>query len=148
LPPFGPYNEEMLSIDLSLIIVFIIVWILLAALTKVFFNPLRKIMGSRQDQMDQNKKAAEAALESFEEDSFRVEEQLREAKRMAQTLREKLIEEGQKRRDRLLEKTDKDCRSQVEAAKDRLNRQVDSLKRELEAQSQSLADQIEKRLLS
>ena len=138
----------MLSIDLSLIIVFIIVWILLAALTKVFFNPLRKIMGSRQDQMDQNKKAAEAALESFEEDSFRVEEQLREAKRMAQTLREKLIEEGQKRRDRLLEKTDKDCRSQVEAAKDRLNRQVDSLKRELEAQSQSLADQIEKRLLS
>lgn len=148
MPPFGPYNEEMLSIDLSLIIVFIIVWILLAALTKVFFNPLRKIMGSRQDQMDQNKKAAEAALESFEEDSFRVEEQLREAKRMAQTLREKLIEEGQKRRDRLLEKTDKDCRSQVEAAKDRLNRQVDSLKRELEAQSQSLADQIEKRLLS
>jgi F0F1-type ATP synthase membrane subunit b/b' len=138
----------MLDIDLSLIVVFIIVWILLAVLTRVFFNPLRKVMKSRQDQMDKNRKAAESALESFEQESIRVEEQLREAKALAQTLREKLTEEGQKRREKLLEKTNTDCRSQVEAARDQLNRQVENLKKELDAKSQSLAEQIEKRLIS
>ncbi len=138
----------MLSIDLSLIIVFLIVWILLAVLNRVFFSPLRKIMGSRQDQMDQDKRAAEAALELFEEESLKVEEQLREAKTMAQTLREGLMKEGQKHRERLLEKINADCRSQIEAAQDQLNRQVKILKNELEVQSQNLADQIEKRLLS
>ncbi len=138
----------MLDIDLSLIVVFIIVWILLAVLTRVFFNPLRKVMKSRQDQMDQNRTAAESALESFEQESIRVEEQLREAKALAQTLREKLTEEGQKRREKLLEKTNTDCRSQVEAARDQLNRQVENLKKELDAKSQSLAEQIEKKLIS
>lgn len=138
----------MLSIDLSLIIVFLIVWILLAVLTRVFFNPLRKIMGSRQDQLDQDKRAAETALESFEEESLRVEEQLREAKAMAQTLIDELMKEGQKHREGLVEETNRDCRSQIEAAQDRLSRQVKILKNELEVQSQNLADQIEKRLLS
>ena len=72
----------MLDIDLSFIVVFIIVWILLAVLTRFFFNPLRKVMRSRQDLMDQEKTAAEAALESFEQESIRVEEQLRKAKVM------------------------------------------------------------------
>ncbi len=138
----------MLSIDLSLIVVFIIVWILLAFLTRVFFNPLRKIMKSRQDQMEQNKTAAEAALESFEQESIRVEEQLREARALAQTLREKLTEEGQKRRERMLEKTNTDYRGQVKTARDQLERQVGNLKKELDARSQSLAEQIEKRLIS
>lgn len=137
----------MLSIDLSLIVVFIIVWVLLAVLTRLFFNPLRKVMRTRQDQMDQDKTAAEAALESFERESLKVEGQLKGAKAMAQTLREKLTEEGQKRRERMLEKTNEDCRSQVETARDQLNRQVESLKKELEAKSQSLAEQIEERLI-
>lgn len=138
----------MIYIDLNLIVVFIIIWILLAVLTKVFFNPLRKVMRSRQDQLDINKQAAEAALESFEQESLKVEEQLQEARALAQALREKLMEEGQERRERLLEKTNTDSRSQTEAAQDQLRRQVKNLKKELEAQSRSLAEQIEKRLLS
>jgi len=138
----------MLSIDLSLIIVFLIVWILLAVLTRVFFNPMRKVMGSRQDQLDQDKRAAETALESFEEESLRVEEQLREAKGMAQTLIGELMKEGQKHREDLVEKTNRDCRSQIEGARDQLSRQVKILKNNLEDQSQNLADQIEKRLLN
>ena len=138
----------MIYIDLNLIVVFFIVWILVAVLTRVFFNPLRKVRGSRQDQLDTNKQAAETSLESFEQESLRVEEQLQEARALAQTLREKLMEEGQKRRERLLEKTNTESRSQTEAAQDRLRRQVKSLKKELEAQSRSLAEQIEKRFLS
>lgn len=138
----------MLSIDISLIIVFFIVWILLAVLTKVFFNPLRKVMGSRQDQLHRDKQATEAALKSFEQESLKVEEQLQEAKAIAQTLREKLKEEGQKRKERILDKTNADYRSQIDTARDQLSRQIKTLKRELEVQSQSLAEQIEKRLLS
>ena len=137
----------MLSIDLSLIVVFLVVWILLAVLTRIFFNPLRKIMRSRQDQLDQDKRAAETALESFEEESLRVEEKLREAKAMAQTLIDELMKEGQRHREGLVEKTNTDCRSQIEAAKDQLSQQVKILKSDLEVQSQNLADRIEKRLL-
>lgn len=138
----------MLNIDTSLIVVFLIVWVLIAALTRIFFNPLRKIMGERKAKLEENRKAADKAVESFEETSVQIEEQLRAAREMAQVIREKFKHEGLKEKEHVLEETNKACRGQVEAAKERLERQLESLKKELESTSMLLAERIEQRLLN
>lgn len=138
----------MLSIDASLIVVFLIVWVLVAILTKIFFNPLRKIRGERKAEIEKNKRAADAARESFEEKSLQIEEQLKEARAMAQAAREKYENEELKEKERLLEETHRQCRTQVEDAKKGLKSQLERLKKELESSSRLLAERIEKRILN
>lgn len=137
----------MLSIDVSLIVVFFIVWILVAVLTRAFFNPLRKVMDEREAKIERNRKNAEKTLQTFEQESLQVEEKLKEARAKAQALREKLQQEGFREKEKILEETNRDCRSQVEAAKKTLEKKISSMKRKLESQSESLAERIEKRLL-
>ncbi len=138
----------MLNIDASLIVVFLTVWVLIAVLTKIFFNPLRKIREEREAKFEENRKSLDKALESFEQTSIQIEEQLRAARVVAQTTREKFEHEGLKEKERLLEGTNKACRSQIEEAKEKLNRQLESLKKELESSSKRLAERIEQRLLN
>ena len=137
----------MLSIDVSLIVVFFIVWILMAILTKVFFNPLRKVMRERDARIERSRKGAEETLRIFEEKSIQVEKKLKEARAEAQSLREKLEQEGFKEKEKILEETNRGCRSQVEAAKKNLENQINTLKKKLESKSESLAERIEKRLM-
>jgi F-type H+-transporting ATPase subunit b len=137
----------MLSIDVSLIVVFFIVWILVAVLTKAFFNPLRKVMGEREAKIQGNRKSTEDTLRTFEEEFHRIEEKLEEARAEAQSLKEKLQQEGFREKEKILEETNRDCRSQVETAKETLEKQISSLKKKLESQSEGLAERIEKRLL-
>lgn len=138
----------MLEIDTSLIVVFLIVWILVAVLTKLFFDPLRKIMGLRETQLEERKKAAREASEWFEKTSLRIEQQLREARAKAQITRENLENEGLKEKERMLEEVNKECRRKVEEAKKKLDKQIKEMKKELASRSEHLAVQIEKRLLN
>lgn len=137
----------MLSIDISLIVVILTVWILLALLTRIFFKPLRKIMEERESRVKGNVEGKEEALETFERESLRVEEKLREARAAAQATKEKFQKQALKERERILEKIHRDCRSQVDAAKRRLEMQMKTLKKELASQSTQMAERIEKRIL-
>jgi len=138
----------MLNIDASLIVVFLTVWVLVAVLKKIFFNPLRKIMGERETKLEEDRKTADKASESFEQTSIQIEEQLRAARAMAKATREKFEHKGLKEKEHILEETNRSCRSQIEEAKEKLNRQLESLKKELEYSSKRLAERIEQRLLN
>ena len=137
----------MLSIDVSLIVIFIIVWILVGVLTKVYYNPVRKIMGKRSSEIEQNKGASQEALEEYEGILQKIEEDLKKAKATARATRERFEREAINEKVKMLEEINQECRSQVEKAKKELDEKVRNLKKELEPQSQQLAERIEKRLL-
>ena len=137
----------MLQIDTSLIVVFLVVWILIAVLSKVFFKPLRIVREERESKMEENQKAVDSALEAFDRESLRIEEQLRGAKVMAESTRTDLENEGLKERVRILEEANRECRNLISEAKQELNRQLGALKKELDARSQHLAERVERRLL-
>ncbi|MFQ6107926.1 MAG: ATP synthase F0 subunit B [Candidatus Aminicenantales bacterium] len=138
----------MLSIDLSAIAVFFIVWMLLVVLSKVFFNPLRRVMEERKRRIEANREAAEKAFEMSERQSLQVEEKLKEARAAAQATVEEFKRQGLEEKERILGEMSTDCRRRIEEAKKRLAWQVESLKRELESQSKQLAESIEKRILN
>jgi len=138
----------MISIDASFIAVFFMVWILVVFLTRVFFNPLRKIMTERKIKIETNLQAADKDSKSLEQISLQIEESLKTARVKSQALREKFEQEGLKEKQRILDEVNMACRNEVEAAKVKLERQIRDIKKEMEAKSRNFALEIEKKLLN
>jgi F-type H+-transporting ATPase subunit b len=137
----------MLSIDVGLVAIFVIVWILVFVLNKVYFRPVRRIMGKRDSGVQQDQSVAREALERYEKNLARVEEELRSAKLAGRDIRERFEREAQKEKEKILAEVSRECRTQVEEAKKELSEKVDQLKKELEPQGRDLAEKIEKRLM-
>lgn len=137
----------MLSIDMSLIVIFVIVWILVGVLSKVYYNPLRKIMSKRDSEIEQNKRASQEALERYETALQKIEQDMKSAKAAARSIKEGLEKGALKEKERMLQEISQECRSQVEMAKKELQEQTNRLKKELEPQSKQLAQRIEKKIL-
>jgi len=53
----------MISIDASLIVIFLIVWVLVFVLSRLFFHPLRKVMQEREDKVQGSREACEKSTE-------------------------------------------------------------------------------------
>lgn len=136
----------MLSIDISAIVVFAIVWILLALLNKVFFKPLRKVMGEREAQIAGDRKAGQKALEEYDAALLEIEEKINNAHEDAQSKRDKYLQEAMKEKEKMLAEITYESRSQVEKEKEKLKRELKRLKKELETKSEFLAKKIEQRI--
>jgi F-type H+-transporting ATPase subunit b len=138
----------MLSIDASLIVIFILVWILVLVLSRVFFKPVARVMRERETRLAKDKDETRRALEAYAEDLKRVEDELREARLEAARLRESAAEGSQREKARLLQNVNAERRAQVDKARAELQAEVERLKKELEARTDDLAGEVERRLLN
>lgn len=138
----------MININASFIVVFLIVWILVFVLSRLFFRPLRKVVKERQDRIQGNRDAHQKSMEAFEQALAEIESKIKSANTQAQKIKENLEREALKERERILTEISTECRSQVEKAKERLEKQAEDLKRELETETSRLAKRIEQKLLN
>ena len=137
----------MLSIDASAIVIFILVWVLVLVLGKLFFKPITRILDERAGRIARDQAAASEALEAYDRDLRRIEDSLKEARAAADGIRERAELEALKEKSRLVREVQAEGRAEVERAKEELARQVEALKAELEARSGEFAEKIEKRIL-
>lgn len=137
----------MLAVDATLLIVFFIVWILLLALKKVFFKPLREIMTRREETVQKNLKAGEEAKTQFEANIVKIEESLKAARLSAKETQERFTAEALQEKEWMLSQIGQECRAKVNEAREQLEQKVDELKADLAAESKMLSEKIEKRLL-
>ena len=138
----------MLSIDLSVLVIFAIVWILVLVLTKVYFKPLRRVMGERDGKIQQDQSVTQQALEKYDDALEKIEKDMKEAKTAAREIRDKYAAEAQKEKESLIDEVSLECREQVANARKELDEKVERLKQELEPKSQDLAGRITKRILN
>jgi F0F1-type ATP synthase membrane subunit b/b' len=138
----------MQFINGNVIVVFVIVWILVFVLTRLFFNPVRRVRDARRKEIQGNRKAYEEALASHRKSIQEIEEALKQAKAAAESARETLMAEGLQERNRLLTEMSAEYRSQVEKARADLDQTIIGLKRKLEAEASALAETIEKKFLN
>ncbi len=138
----------MLQIDVSLIVVFLIVWVLVFFLSRLFFNPLRKIMQERNDKVQGGSEAHRKSTETYEQTVNEIEERLKSARALSQQAMEKIEREAAAERERLLAEISEESRHKVEEAKKQLEDQIVGLKRKLESDASDLAERIESRLLN
>ena len=138
----------MLSIDASLIVVFVLVWILVLVLSRVFFKPVIRVMRERETRIAKDKDETRQTLEAYAQDLRRIEDGLKEARLEAARIRESAAEGSQRERARLLQEVNAERRAQVDKARAELQAEVERLKKELEARTDDLAGEVERRLLN
>ncbi|TEU09298.1 MAG: hypothetical protein E3I52_00860 [Candidatus Aminicenantes bacterium] len=137
----------MIDIDASFIAIFIIVWIMVFVLSRLFFNPLRKIMEEREAKVKGRQEAFQESTEVYEKTVCEIEERLKSARILSEQTKDNLKHEALKKRERMLEEISTEYRSQVEKAQEKLEKQTTSLRRELGAEAKLLAERIEQKLL-
>lgn len=137
----------MLQIDVSLIVVFLIVWVLVFFLSRLFFNPLRKILQERNEIIQGDSEAQRKSTETCEQTVNEIEERLKSARALSQQAMEKIEREAAAERERLLAEISEESRHKVEEAKKQLEDQIIGLKRKLESDASDLAERMERRLL-
>jgi len=137
----------MLSIDASVIVIFFLVWILLYILTKIFFNPLRKVMRERDKKILDNRQSAEKAFEKYEQSIREIEEKLKNARIASYATRDQFENDAVKEKERLISEVADEVRAQVDGAKIEMDERIAKLKKDLDKISQTLAKDIEKKIL-
>ena len=137
----------MLSVDTSALIVFLLVWILVVILSKVFFRPLRRVMKDRESKLEGDREAGRRALAAIDDNLNRIEEALKTAGANAAALKGELELEALKEKGRLIAEINEENRSRVDEARKQLDEQVRSLKKDLETEAAVLSRKIEQRLL-
>jgi len=137
----------MLDIDASLFVVFAIIWILLAILKKLYFNPVTNLVDSRDNEVEGNLKVSQDALEKHGKNIIDIEQKLKTARAAARETKGKFISEAQKEKEKIVAEISQESRARMNEVKNELDEQMESLKQELEAESEILSEKIEQRLL-
>jgi F-type H+-transporting ATPase subunit b len=138
----------MLSIDLTFAVIFLLVWVLVLILSRVFFKPVGRMMEERGSRSRENKEAARKALDALTQDLRKIEESLKEAKAASDKIRESLEIEALKERTRLLSDLHAESRGQVEKAREEITEEIGRLKSELAGEVERLSGEVERKVLN
>lgn len=137
----------MLSADIGLFVILIIVWVLVIVLTKVFFNPVRRVMQNRDQGIHSDREAGEKAVAEYEHTIQKIDEEIKKTRASAFAIREKYKQEALKEKEQMLKSVYQECRDQVKQASKELEEQLQHLKADLQAESDHLAEKIKQRLM-
>ena len=137
----------MLSIDGSALVVFIIIWVLVFILTKVFFNPVRRVRDERERRVRQGEEAARRSRAEYDQSLENIDQAVRQAKLQAEQVREQLAGEAGREKSLMMAELNAEYRRRVEAAKSEIAGQMSDLKKEMASKTDDLAKKIEGRLL-
>jgi len=138
----------MLSINITFVVIFLLVWVFVLILSKVFFKPVGRMMAERGSRSGGNREAARKALDACAQDLRRIEEDLKEAKAASDKIREALETEALRERSRLLSEINAESRRQVEKAREEIDGAIGRLKSELADEAERLADEVERKVLN
>lgn len=136
----------MISIDGTLIISFLIVWGLVIVLTKLFFNPVRRMRRERESRIQEAKKTCQKTLQAYQECIEKIEENLKLARIEANKEKEEFEITALREKSLFLEEVNSEYRSQVDKARGELEETIGNLKKELGSKAVILAKRIEQRL--
>lgn len=137
----------MLEINGTLLVTFVIVWILVIVLTRVFFRPLQKVRSDRAAKLFDDREASRRALDENARDLRDVDNALKAARAQAARIRDELEVEAFKEKSRLLAEVGQAAKAEIEKAGQEMSRELDGLKADLASRAGDLADRIERRLL-
>ncbi|MDP2914000.1 MAG: ATP synthase F0 subunit B [Candidatus Aminicenantes bacterium] len=138
----------MLQIDATFLVIFAIIWILLFVLTRIFWNPMTRLVKDREAQVEGDQASARKGLKEYEQSLQTIEATLKSARLAAEKVRGDLEAEALKEKSRILAEAGAASKTEIEKAKAALEAEITRLKRELGSEAGRLAVEIEKRLLN
>ena len=124
----------MLELNFSFVVVFLLVWTLMAVLKRVFFGPVGKIIDEREARIKGDSEKLESLIGEIEEKTRRVENMVADARKESSRIREEWIRKGEEFRETLIENArDKSARQFDERMK-QLGTEIAAAQKQLESE--------------
>lgn len=140
-------EENLLSIDGSLLVVFFLFLLLILILNRVIFKPVISVMAERERITTGAVKEAVSKIEALHSEAERFERAMREARAIAYRDMERLRKEALAERSQNLEAVKGEIASEVAGKKSEIESQMTEAKARLRSEALELAQQISSTLL-
>jgi F-type H+-transporting ATPase subunit b len=137
----------MLNIDLTFLVIFFLIWVLVLILSRVFWKPMVRTIEERSARIRDDQAAALASLTAYEQSLQDIDRTVKAAKKDAERVRAELEVEALKEKSRFLAEVGAAAKGEVERARAKLREDVSRLKTELKSEAERLSERIEERLL-
>lgn len=137
----------MLEIDASVFVTFVLVWILVFVLNRVFFKPLRGVMDAREKRLQDDMAAAQSNLDETARRLKAVEAGLKAARLEAEETRDRVELEALREKNRLITEAGQAAKTEIENARAAFAAEVARLKEDLRVEAVPLSEKIEEKLL-
>lgn len=137
----------MLEIDATVLVTFVLIWILVIVLSRVFFKPLRKVMDDREARLRGDLNAAQASMDETARRLRDVEAGLKAARTEAEEIRAKFELEALKEKNQMVAEAGAAAKAEIDSARAEFEAEIGRLKEELRAEAAPLAAKIEEKIL-
>lgn len=138
----------MLNIDLTFLVIFFLVWILVFILSRVFWKPMVRTIEERSARIKGDQTAAQASLTTYEQSLEAIGKTIKSAKKDAERVRAELEVEALKEKSRLLAEVGAASKDEIDRARAKLQEEISRLKADLQTEAERLSERIEERLLN
>jgi F-type H+-transporting ATPase subunit b len=141
------YIFKMLDLDISMFVIFALVWILMLVLDRLFFRPVGRVIHERDERVRSDSERLAALLADSEKKTLAVETRLREARRQAAQAKEGWIRRGESTRADLAGRAREQAAGLLEAKMAELERDIAGAESTLQAEVAAFSGQIRQAFL-
>lgn len=138
---------NVISVDLSVVIIMLLVWSLYFVLKKSFFDPINRILADRERATSGTLREVQEKLALADEKTKKYQESIKAARLENYRVQEGFRIEAMKERSQLVAQGREEAEGVVLGAKQEIQNQVDSAKRKLVSEVSGIADGIVKSIL-
>ena len=137
----------MLDLDLSVVFISLLVWVLVAVLSRLYFRPVGEIIRKREEKVARDSQELESLTRNIEEKTQKIEKTLSDAKRESVHLKEELIRKGEAVKGRMLEDAREESKKLLGVKMEELERQIRDAEEKLLAEVGGFSEKIKEILL-
>jgi len=138
---------NVISVDLSVVIIMLLVWSLYFVLKKFFFDPINRILTEREEATSGTLRGVQEKLALADEKARKYQESIKVARLENYRIQEGFRVEAMRKRAQLVAQGRQDGEGLVLDAKQEIQNQVVSAKRKLDSEVGGIAERIVKSIL-
>lgn len=137
----------MLSLDISFLFIVLLVWILMIVLDKIYYKPIGKIVGQRENKIEKDSASIEHMIADVENKTKNIEDVLTKARKDSMKLKENLIKKNEEKIEILISEEKENSRKIFKENMKKLDEEIAYAEKKLEIEIDKFSNEIKEKFL-
>ncbi len=137
----------MLDLDVSLFFISLLIWVLMIILDKIYYKPVGKILGQRENKIEKDSALIESMIADVENKTKNIDDVLKKARTDSMKLRENLIRKNEEKIERLISEENENLKRRFEESMKKLDEEIASAEEKLGKEVEEFSNEIKEKFL-
>lgn len=137
----------MLDLDVSLFFISLLIWVLMIILDKIYYKPVGKILGQRENKIEKDSALIESMIAHVENKTKNIDDVLKKARTDSMKLRENLIRKNEEKIERLISEENENLKRRFEESMKKLDEEIASAEEKLGKEVEEFSNEIKEKFL-